>query len=203
MTYADLLAEADTLLRGRGWTEANPNWISDICSDIAAAFAARDAEIDRLRTLVRDELTAETERLGLYPWQNNAAAKDEIVAAARSAMAGSTDPADMPNGTVVSRPKANKLRRAIDRLGAGTPDASRWQPIETAPKNEPVLLYSEQIRTDHDKVHYRTPLIIAGYFDGIDEAWCCMGSTWEGPFFKPTHWRPLPAAPRQVNRNRT
>lgn len=39
---------------------------------------------------------------------------------------------------------------------------------------------------------------VTGYWDSIDDAWCPVGSTWEGPWFIPTHWLPLPSAHNQA-----
>lgn len=69
-----------------------------------------------------------------------------------------------------------------------------WQPIETAPKDRHVLLFGKQnpmsvLRTDGS-------LVFTGYWDAMDDAWCSSGSTWEGPFYEPTHWMPLPVPPQ-------
>ena len=68
--------------------------------------------------------------------------------------------------------------RIIKRLAA-----PQWQPIETAPKEAQLLLTAElDCRGD-----WR---IKTGYYDTGVEAWFVWGASW-----KPTHWRPLPAAP--------
>lgn len=70
---------------------------------------------------------------------------------------------------------------------------SEWQPIETAPRDQYVLLFGRQL--PHDMLRVEGDLILAGYWSDLDEAWCCIGSLWNGPFYKPTHWRPLPEPP--------
>lgn len=57
-----------------------------------------------------------------------------------------------------------------------------WQPIETAPKDEMILLAGVM---DHAS-DWR---IKVGYCDSLGE-WKIFGASWE-----PTHWMPIPAAP--------
>lgn len=69
--------------------------------------------------------------------------------------------------------------------------ASEWRPIATAPKgHEALLLYGAQ--ESHGAIYNPEPQVFVGYWDSLDKAWCATGSTWEGPFYLPTHWRPLP-----------
>ena len=75
---------------------------------------------------------------------------------------------------------------------------SDWQPIETAPKNKHLLFFGQQEHSQNDSVTYKGPMIFSGYWDEMDESWCARGSTWEGPFFNPTHWMPLPEPPNMV-----
>ena len=71
-----------------------------------------------------------------------------------------------------------------------------WQPIETAPKNEVILLYGEiDPHPDDEQLHSKGARRVAGYWDQIDEAWSSTTSTWAGPWIKPTHWMPLPPPP--------
>lgn len=74
-----------------------------------------------------------------------------------------------------------------------------WRPIETASKDAVLLLYG-LLEPHPDERHLYAdlgrPCRCAGFWDEIDEAWCPVGSTWEGPWFKPTHWMPLPEPPR-------
>lgn len=70
---------------------------------------------------------------------------------------------------------------------------SKWRPIKTAPKDRVVLLFGSQrpcelIRADGK-------FVFSGYWDHLDAAWCATGTTYCGPFYKPTHWQPLPAPP--------
>jgi hypothetical protein len=69
-----------------------------------------------------------------------------------------------------------------------------WNPIETAPKDRSLLLFGEMKPFD-GLIGLDGPIIFTGYWDSIDEAWCSSGSTWLGPFYRPTHWQPLPARP--------
>ncbi len=70
----------------------------------------------------------------------------------------------------------------------------KWQPIETAPKGEHILLYG--VPEDGQTVTYRGPMVLSGYYDTLDEAWCSTTSEWSGPFIAPTHWMPLPEGPK-------
>ena len=70
---------------------------------------------------------------------------------------------------------------------------SEWQPIETAPKGELILLHGTQDK--HEMVNMGGPVTFAGYWDACDGAWCSVGSTWSGPFYTPTHWMRLPSPP--------
>jgi hypothetical protein len=75
---------------------------------------------------------------------------------------------------------------------------SEWQPIETAPKDCVSLLYGDLDPHPSDRhLHPRVlgPMRVTGYWDSIDDAWSIVGSTWTGPWFKPTHWMPLPDPP--------
>jgi hypothetical protein len=69
-----------------------------------------------------------------------------------------------------------------------------WQPIETAPKNDRLLLFG-QLRQPFEGLRVNGPEVFSGYWDDIDSAWCGSGSTANGPFYNATHWQPLPAPP--------
>ena len=71
-----------------------------------------------------------------------------------------------------------------------------WQPIETAPRDQALILFGSQ--RPHDMVFMAGPSVFAGYWDIIDGAWCATGSTWAGPFYDPTHWMPLPPPPEAL-----
>lgn len=85
--------------------------------------------------------------------------------------------------------------------GVGVTVENGWLPIETAPKDGLILLYgllephpdAAQLYGNLDR-----PTRVTGYWDEIDGAWCPMGSTWEGPWFHPTHWQHLPTPPEAV-----
>lgn len=70
---------------------------------------------------------------------------------------------------------------------------SGWNNIKTAPKDRRLLLFGQM--QPMDGVRTDGPEIFTGYWDDIDEAWCGSGSTWAGPFYKPTHWMYLPERP--------
>ena len=76
--------------------------------------------------------------------------------------------------------------------------AGVWQPIETAPKDQPLLLFGllEVLESDRQlHANLDVPRRAAGYWDEIDGAWSVQGGTWEGPWIAATHWMPLPAPP--------
>lgn len=70
------------------------------------------------------------------------------------------------------------------------PVFGRWQPIETAPKDEsPVLLACAD--WPHSVILGKAvPVKVGGYTDG---RWWIHGASWE-----PTHWMPLPPPPPAV-----
>lgn len=70
-----------------------------------------------------------------------------------------------------------------------------WRPIESAPKDGTgVLLYG--MPSEHAGVSWQKATVLSGYYDKLDGAWCSTTSAWDGPFVKPTHWMPLPPAPK-------
>lgn len=75
---------------------------------------------------------------------------------------------------------------------------TEWQDISTAPKDDLVLLYGK-LRPHPDNVQlygdWDMRCRCVACWDDIDEDWCPVGSTWEGPWFEPTHWMPLPPPP--------
>jgi Lar family restriction alleviation protein len=89
---------------------------------------------------------------------------------------------------------------AIIALSAPSPSADalrpgEWEPIETAPKDgRHILLFGTQDRMEG--LHIQGQFAFSGYWDDIDGSWCSAGSTWVGPFYRPTHWQPLPAPPK-------
>lgn len=73
-----------------------------------------------------------------------------------------------------------------------TPNAEAgWRDIASAPKDTVILLYglldphpdSRELYSNLDR-----PVHAVGYWDPIDEAWSLVGSTWLGPWIKPSHW---------------
>ena len=84
------------------------------------------------------------------------------------------------------------LREAChERDGLLVPE---WQPIETAPKDGTnVLLYATVPPTA--MLAMDGPVIMSGYFDSMDDAWCSTLATFFGPFVYPTNWMPLPTPP--------
>lgn len=76
------------------------------------------------------------------------------------------------------------LQAALWKLAATQPEAQpQWQPIETAPKDEAVLLYgAKRLEMCVGMNHSRD-----GWVTDTTSEWMSM--------YTPTHWMPLPAAP--------
>jgi len=70
-----------------------------------------------------------------------------------------------------------------------------WQPIETAPKDTPLLLFG--LPDSSDYVTWVELTIISGYWDTVEGAWCSTTADWTGPFINATHWMSLPDPPRK------
>lgn len=73
-----------------------------------------------------------------------------------------------------------------------------WRDIETAPRDAVIMLFGLLDPHPSDREAHAQldkPKRFTGYWDEVDEAWCPVGSTWEGPWIIPTHWLPLPPAP--------
>lgn len=74
-----------------------------------------------------------------------------------------------------------------------------WQPIETAPKDTPVLIYDGSMicAASWDWLFSETsPHIVAGKPNS--KYWTCVGASgWEceNDFEEPTYWMPLPPKP--------
>lgn len=71
---------------------------------------------------------------------------------------------------------------------------TNWRPIKSAPRDRRILLYGQM--RPCELLHSNGPEVFSGYWDDIDSAWCCSGSTYHGPFYTPTHWMELPDPPR-------
>lgn len=71
---------------------------------------------------------------------------------------------------------------------------SEWRDIATAPELANILLFGASTGPECG-VRYDSRVVFVGYWDHIDQAWCAVGSHWDGPFFAPTHWMPLPEPP--------
>lgn len=69
-----------------------------------------------------------------------------------------------------------------------------WRDIESAPRDATSMLLYGRMHP-FKGLKWSKPLVFSGYWDEIDEAWCATSSTWEGPFFTPTKWMPLPLPP--------
>lgn len=73
-----------------------------------------------------------------------------------------------------------------------------WLPIESAPRDEPVLVYglwAGEVSGQWDKpvmmpASYAGP---GGDFPGFD--WVCEGTSGYAAWMKPSHWMPLPDPP--------
>jgi hypothetical protein len=69
-------------------------------------------------------------------------------------------------------------------------DPNKWQPIETAPKDTPVLVWAYCYKAS------RFATFVAE--QETNYGWDVCGATgyeWESSFNTPTHWMPLPPPP--------
>ena len=62
--------------------------------------------------------------------------------------------------------------------------APQWQPIETAPKDEQIMLAIEFDGPNDWRIK-------TGYYFSEEQCWKVWGGSWQ-----PTHWMPLPEAPQ-------
>lgn len=98
------------------------------------------------------------------------------------------DDADAGNNYAVSR-----IVEGLRALPSAT-QAGGWMPIDSAPKDGPILLYG--ITAPEERmVRYKSRVVFSGYWSHPDENWCAHGSHWDGPFFDVTHWKPLDDPP--------
>jgi hypothetical protein len=70
---------------------------------------------------------------------------------------------------------------------------SEWQPIETAPTNESVLIFIPSAR-HYGEAIYRALLVDMGSGKRWHTSALLVGRD-VTPEYTPTHWRPLPPAP--------
>lgn len=73
----------------------------------------------------------------------------------------------------------------------------RWRPIETAPKDRPLLVYG-QWAGEIAGVDVEPKWAVAFYtgrgdYEGFH--WACANTDAYAAWMKPTHWMPLPRAP--------
>ena len=81
------------------------------------------------------------------------------------------------------------VARILDVVRAAERPAQTWQPIESAPKDSTVVIGFDPTRDDDDGLPHGVDFM--RWFNGC----------WIDPLthsLKPTHWMPLPAAPRSV-----
>lgn len=73
-----------------------------------------------------------------------------------------------------------------------------WQPIDTAPKNEPVLVYG--LWAGEINGQDKEPGIYIAKFNGRSDYegywWSCQDTDAYAAWVKPTHWQPLPEPPK-------
>ncbi len=82
------------------------------------------------------------------------------------------------------------LRQRINELEAAAPQhESQWQPIETAPRDEQILLYGHYWSDQQGMM--QKPLI--GMWNANACRWEAAWMCWFG--VRPTHWMPLPQHP--------
>ena len=93
--------------------------------------------------------------------------------------------------------------------GASLVDAANlekdgWRPGKTAPKDGSTILVfgkpTDLVMDGITLVCFGQPLVHTAAWDAIDGRFCVTGGSWLGPFVDPTHWMPLPAAPRPTDR---
>lgn len=77
--------------------------------------------------------------------------------------------------------------RGAHAVPHGAVTEQSWQPIETAPKGEHVLLYDPSWEGD-------VPNIYIGGWTG--SCWCVCHEA-DMDVIEPTHWMPLPSPPRK------
>jgi hypothetical protein len=70
-----------------------------------------------------------------------------------------------------------------------------WQPIETAPKDCPILIYGTWDSELSCELPKEDPdIFMAEYCEG---AWSIIGGAYYSTFvYRPTHWMPLPEPPK-------
>lgn len=100
---------------------------------------------------------------------------------------------ETPEGAYVRHYVAQRLIDAkqaeIDALKAQNAEllaAQQWQPIESAPKDQTVLLAGEFAGEGDWRIK-------CGYFCSERNFWCIWGASWT-----PTHWQPLPPLPERA-----
>lgn len=74
---------------------------------------------------------------------------------------------------------------------------SEWQPIETAPESEPILVFAPKAHRGHDSCE----VVVLYHVDGEIHWWTNGGANagsdlYFEPDETPTHWMPLPDPPR-------
>ncbi len=86
--------------------------------------------------------------------------------------------------------------RALD--GTGTAQGDGWRPIETAPKNTIVLLWSaSDVAPDGTVQNWKmaTGHFSSGYLHKNETGWTWGGTRLMTYDLQPTHWQPLPPPP--------
>jgi len=85
-------------------------------------------------------------------------------------------------------PKESAGIIAIARAILSERERHQWQPIDTAPNQEMVLVcdvnWPASLQRD------QPPPIKVGYLDASMGTWKIFGASW-----RPTHWQPLPSPP--------
>ena len=119
---------------------------------------------------------------------------DEMVTLVHNIVCGCT-PVGAGDGfetMVVSTPTRASIRAALEAY-----EAAQWRPIETAPKDGTAIVVWGQPQSTDD-VHFSRPSAFTAYWDDMGGTFCLSGADWRGPFIHPTHWRPLPAPPKEM-----
>ena len=75
---------------------------------------------------------------------------------------------------------------------------SEWKPISEAPKDGTQVLLFGSVTGGGEVIFPRRSIILSGYWDSTDAAWCSTTADWTGPFVDARLWMPLPSPPERT-----
>jgi len=93
-------------------------------------------------------------------------------------------------GGIKSPELMEQAAAALARSPAHSAEVGEWQPIETAPKDIPVIVWDD-------------PIMGEAYYDGEDDTWwwCNTGrGDYTAVSVYPTLWHPMPTSPERLDR---